>query len=507
MDVIALTERMPDTWSMVAGLLAGGPGLRVQAVGAGGDVGAVGDVGAGGAGRGVGQVGEEAVLQLCDDSGRPLVSIEAPVLVRVPGEAARLLGPDCAAAPTPAWWVEARASTAVKDAERLAGAFAGRLAALLGGTVWPPRAAARAGSGAPVAMGVTAVPAPAAASPAVDVLTDKVAVVLQDRPVVAMTAWLCDALRAALASDRGLQIVTPKHTRLSLPTRSLLCGPPSRWVVRDGDGGHYDGLSGAVLRWGDGAFEPVGGTADGTAVADAFTEVRAKGERQLALSFRTLLPADERLVLGGALEAAWRRLTGGPPVGWGTAEPVALPWSRRRLTEPARGRAPGRTWFVVLGAEERPAIATARVIRTTRGVEEDVTLTVGLGPREAPPLGELPGIAHELVARYGLRSMLAQQRSARRDLTVPARMESPPVPVAFALGAEAVADIGLTRAGRPPLPDRPLELGAPRRPGFFYPLGDGSSASGWTGLERLMRHLQRPIPAPRSGVETDSVDP
>ncbi|MFG2389840.1 hypothetical protein ACGFYF_13260 [Streptomyces lavendulae] len=48
-DVIALTERMPDAVSVLAGLLAGDADLRVETT------------------------GEGAVVQLCDAEGRPLV--------------------------------------------------------------------------------------------------------------------------------------------------------------------------------------------------------------------------------------------------------------------------------------------------------------------------------------------------------------------------------------------------------------------------------------------------
>ncbi|MET7934312.1 DUF6177 family protein [Streptomyces sp. NPDC005322] len=471
-DVIALTERMPDVWSILAGLLAGGPDLEVRAA------------------------GEGAVIQLCDEGGRPLVSIEAPLLVRVAGEAARLLGPEADRASTPVWWTEARAATGVKRAELLAGSIGRRLAHLLGGSVWPPDAATApadeelAGGGGGATRAVTLTPAPAAAQPAVDVLTDQVAVVLQDRPVVALTAWLSDAMRAAAASGRGVQLVTPATSRLSLPTRLSLSGLPSRWVVQDEESGYYDGLSGALLRWQDGAFAPVEAEPDRTPVAPAFAAGAAgTGERQLALSFRTLHPADERLELGGALEAVWETLTGGPPSGWSTAEPVNLPWSRRALTDLARDRAPESTWLVAAGGPDRPAVATLRVNRTAQGIEEDVTVAVGYGADETPPLDLLPELAGGLVAEHRLRSLLVQLRTARADLTLPAHFEPPAVPVGFALGADEVGSIGLTFARRTPLPARPVALGPEARPGFFYPLGDGSSAVGWTLLEQLMRHL------------------
>ncbi|MEU2512839.1 DUF6177 family protein [Streptomyces syringium] len=467
-DVIALTERMPDALSVLAGLLAGGPDLTVATT------------------------GEGAVVQLCDAEGRPLVSIEAPLLLKVPGEAARLLGPGSEpSGDGPAWWIEARATTGVPQAEQLAGAFAARLTMLLGGRVWPPDAPGTVGAARPVDVsGVTAVPVPAAAQPAVDMLTDEAAVVLQDRPVVPMTSWLSEALRATVESDRSLQIVTPPHCRLSLPTRTLLQSTPSRWVVQDERCGYYDGLTGAVLRWQDGAFSPDRDENGESPVADAFTEVRPTGERQLILSFRTLHQPEADLVLGGALEAAWQALTGAPPAGWGTSEPIGLPWSRRQLTDLAYERAPQPTWTVAVGTPDRPAAATLRVIRTQEGVEEDVTLTLGYGPGEELPLEALPELAGELVTRHGLKTMMCQLREARRDLSAPPRFERPPLPYAFVLGPAEVREAGRDTASRTPLKERPVQLGPSARPGYYYPLGDGESAESWTALEQLVRHLR-----------------
>jgi hypothetical protein len=467
-DVIALTRSMPDPLSVLAGLLSGGPDKLVKTD------------------------GEDAVVQLCDEQGRPLVSVEAPLLVQVAGEAERLLGRS--APPVPFWWTEARATTGVTQAERLARTFAARLATLLDGVTWPPEA--RRSLGVVDSEGVGLVPAPAAPQPAVDVLTDKVAVVIQDRPVVAMTAWLSDAFRAAADAGLGLQIVSPAGSLLSPAARGSLSGWPSRWVVQDEQAGYYDGLSGAVLRWQDGMFAPVG-AADGTQddprtpVAAAYQAVRDTGERQLAVSFRTLHPADERLVLGGALESLWRELTGEPPAGWSTAEPAGLPWSPRRLTELAYERAPEPTWFVVVGTAARPGLATLRVDRTRAGVEEDVTLAFGYGPDEEPPLAALPHAAEVLATRHRLVSMLAQLRKARRDLAVPPRFEGPGVPLAFVLGADEVREMPGDRARHTPLPEPPHPLGPKNRPALYYPLpGNPSDVSGWRDFERLMRHLK-----------------
>ncbi|MEU2132502.1 DUF6177 family protein [Streptomyces sp. NPDC018352] len=467
-DVIALTPRMPDPLTVLAGLLAGGPDKLV------------------------GTTGEGAVVQLCDDLGRPLVSIEAPLLVQVAGEAERLLG--ATAPPVPFWWTEARATTGVEEAELLAGTFAARIATLAGGSAWPPEAAR---SLAVVRTdGVSVAPTPAAAQPAVDALTDKVAVIIQDRPVIAMTAWLSDAFRAAADAGLGLQIVTSPGATLSPAVRNSLSGWPSRWVVRDERDGYYDGLSGAVLRWQHGMFATVespDATPEDprTPVAAAYQEVTGTGDRQLAISFRTVHPADDRLVLGGALESVWLELTGRSPAGWGTAEPANLPWSPRRLTDVAFERAPEPTWLVVVGSPDRPGLATVRVSRTKAGVEEDVTLAFGYGPGEEPPLDALPRVAEVLATRHHLQSMLVQLRRARRDLAVPPRFEGPGVPLAFVLGAEEVREMPGDRARRTPLSEPPVQLGPRSRPALYYPLpGDPSDLSGWQDFERLMRHLK-----------------
>lgn len=461
-DVIALTPTMPDLPTLLAGLYAGGPDL------------------------GVNPLADGAVVQLCAPDGRPLVSVEAPILIRVPGEAARLL--EHPVGDQPVWWTEARASTAVSEAGRLAGSFAGRLATVLGGTVWPPEAATT--DVVSLTTDISAIPAPATGAPAVDLLTDSTAVVIQDRPLVAMTSWLSDALRTTAATDRALQIVTPPTARLTLPTRSALRGLPNRWVVQDPEHGYYDGLSGAVLHWKGGTFTPVRDDKGNTRSAEAFTARADNSDRQLVLTLRTRHAADEDLVLGHALETAFRHLTGAPPAGWSTAEPVNLPWSTRQLTELARARAPHPTWLIVVGHPDRPALATERVLRTPSGVEEDITLALGYSGDETPPLDAIENLATELDAQHGLVTLLTALCVARRDLTVPARLEHPPIPVTFTLGHDEAERIGPARAEHPPQ-GAAVRLGRTARTALHYTLGDGTDPQAWTTFQRLTRHLKR----------------
>lgn len=112
-DVIALVQQAPDVRAVVAGMVRAGEQLRVR-----------------GAGHG-------ALIQLCDEDGRPLLSIEAPQRIGVAGEVERLLGAEYAKRVTvPFWWVEARSSDSAEGAAGLGRRFADELVRRLGGTVW-----------------------------------------------------------------------------------------------------------------------------------------------------------------------------------------------------------------------------------------------------------------------------------------------------------------------------------------------------------------------------------
>ncbi len=117
-DVIALVRETPNTRDIIAGMLAAGEHLRVN------------------------EAANGAILQLCDDDGRPLVSLETPVHVRVPAEIGRLLGPEIGDRVTgPVWWLEARAPSDQPAAVALARRYATEVARSLNGHVWPQETA------------------------------------------------------------------------------------------------------------------------------------------------------------------------------------------------------------------------------------------------------------------------------------------------------------------------------------------------------------------------------
>jgi hypothetical protein len=114
-DLVALVDGRPSSDDVLAALAAAGAELGVRAVSGG------------------------AVIQLCDDDGNPLVSVEIPILIQVPGEVERMLGPSIGTVETPAWWVELRA-TAREGARELAEKYASTLVGRLGGKVWSAEA-------------------------------------------------------------------------------------------------------------------------------------------------------------------------------------------------------------------------------------------------------------------------------------------------------------------------------------------------------------------------------
>lgn len=438
-DAIALTRRRPEQMHLLAALMAAGPEGTVE------------------------ERTDGALLRLSDTGGLPLATLETPVLLQVPGETQRLLD---VPADGPLWWTEVRAASATPEAGRLAAAMAGRVAALLDGAVWPPSAAripagdvVRAASTAPAADRPAREPLPAA-----DIESPHAVVVLQDRPLVPLSPWISEML--GRAEGRACQLVTPEGSRLTLALRAALLGGGGQWVVRERSGACRDGLTGAALTWDGQRFAPAGGGALPTGSAPP-------AGVQVSIDLRVRHDPTAELRLGGALEAAWRHMTGRPPAGWGTAEPVTLPWSREALTALARERAPRPTLLLAVGPDTQ---ALLRVRRTRQGVTESVSLTHGLGPGGGLP-GELDTLLRAVQREGEVQALSIRSRAARPDLTVPARREGDPVPLYLAVAAREV----------PVLPRTPLE---PRRVGTMHCWhlpGDPDAARKAHGM--LMRQL------------------
>ncbi|MGK5738713.1 DUF6177 family protein [Micromonospora sp. URMC 103] len=219
-----------------------------------------------------------------------------------------------------------------------------------------------------------------------DTITDRAVVLHQNRALVGLSPWLADAAVDAVRNGLMLQIVTPAGGFVTYPFESMLARAQGQWVVRDGDQ-YRDGLTGLPLRWDGHRFSPANGSRpSGPPPA---SEPWTGG---LEIQIVTLHPATEALELGGSTEAAVRALTGDEPAGWGVAEPVTEPWSRRELTLFCRTRAPAPTSLTVVGGQgESAVLGVLTVERVDTGVREELRLA-------GPPLSAVEEASVEALA-------------------------------------------------------------------------------------------------------------
>lgn len=267
-----------------------------------------------------------------------------------------------------------------------------------------------------------------------DRATAEAVVVEQHRAVVPATTWLVDAARTATHSGRALQVLTPERARLTFPLELLLRDALGDWVVRDDSGGHRDGFRGIPLAWNGIRFVRDPGVTPLVPVAPV------PGSGDLEVRIITVHPAGEPL--GASLETAMRALTGGPPTGWGVAEPVTQPWSADDVTTHHRRRDHRPVNVIVTG---HGVIGRLRVSRVDGSVLEDV---------------ELSGPAAGTVARGDIEALAAETARTARLVVVgahPGRLAGlrspgllPALPYGVLFGAEIVAAQGVAHAHRAP---------------------------------------------------------
>ncbi|MFI5694932.1 DUF6177 family protein [Kribbella sp. NPDC051586] len=330
-------------------------------------------------------------------------------------------------------------------------------------------------------------------SPGVDLITDRVAVVMQDRAVVGMSSWLADAVLAATAEDRGIQLVTSPATRLTWPVRSKLFGEPiSRWVVAVDDDEYFDGLNGARLKWNGELFVAVlTGDGDGTADIHPAFLVEETPTAHLQLTVRVRHQATESLEVGHLAEKLFTETTGGGPTGWSTSEPVTQPWSPAALTEYCRGRAPAPTWLVLSGQpgdDFKPARGTLELLRTMSGVDETVTLCVAQPGTGFPPVTDVGRVIDDVADNFELISALVMGSYGAADGTYQPRFAGVAGPIGVAAGYEALNGRPLAEALAVDGIPTALAIGPAHKPALWYPLGDGRPED-WGKFQKVMEKL------------------
>ncbi|WP_116248154.1 DUF6177 family protein [Nocardiopsis sp. FIRDI 009] len=466
-DVVALLERAPTLRGMTRALVQAGPKLRMRSVADG------------------------AVIQLRDESGRMVAAVQAAQQLALSAEADRLLGAGITDdLPAQPWWVEARgAETGLEGADTvgMVRRFTDALVSQFGGLCWEPEPSLNRDD--PLLVGATG-------HPAVTLATDKVAVAVQDRPVVPLTTWLVDAIAEHAHAGRGFQLVTPSSSRLTHALRSVMGNPMARWVAQASDGRYYDGFSGVPLAWHEEAgFVRDRATAPGTVPHPAFQEVDKEWGTQLLVDLKVLHPADAGLRLGRSVEFLARTLAGALPAVWGTAEPATLAWDTRDLTALARKRAPESSRLVFTGPPNglrsgsvRPFTGTLLVTRVPEGVKESITLAVGHPPGAEPDLSVLSTLVEEFTSRGVLQTISVHRRTGRDDLEFDARWSGPSLPVGLGIGVEGVSSIGSERALNAPVPA--VAFGPPLTHSVWYRIGNGTEPDSPERLRALMAHLR-----------------
>jgi hypothetical protein len=260
----------------------------------------------------------------------------------------------------------------------------------------------------------------------------------RSRPVVGLDPLLTDVLETA--AGRQVALVTPPATRITVPLEAALARGPHRWVVRGAP--FTDGLTGAPVRWDGGAFADAG-------PAPAPVPVGAGGA--LRIDVTALHPADALTDVGGLAEGATAVLLGGPPTGWGVAEPVSQPWTRRDATRFCRDRAPRSSTLVVVAGLRAVGLLTVRL--TAAGVHERLRLATGAD--RAPDRAGLDDLAAGLVAG-GARSLTAVWHPGPADTTRAPGPAPRPVPLGMLVTADRLPHLARTD---PPFDVTPLGSG------------------------------------------------
>jgi hypothetical protein len=332
-------------------------------------------------------------------------------------------------------------------------------------------------------------------SPGVDLITEKVAVVMQDRPVIGMSAWLTDALTSAKAAGRDVQLVTPLTSRLTWPVRSTLFrGRYSLWVVTGSDGEYFDGLNGVRLKWNGEMFLARSTAKPGQPSSDLHPDFVVQEEPfgQLQFSVRVRHKPVESLVLGRVAERLFAATTGSGPAGWATSEPVTQPWSPDALTEYCRGRAPAPTWLILAGqpgAEFRPSVGTLETRRTKSGLDETVTLAVAQRGMDFPDVNQVGQWIDEIADNFELISATVMGSYGAADGTYQPRFLGLACPIGVAAGNEAVQASSLAEMIKADGISRALAIGPAHAPAVWYPIGNGREPRDWQKYASLMKKL------------------
>lgn len=406
------------------------------------------------------------LLQVRDENGRLLATLEPGQEVERTDDVLRLLGEDVVAGlPHSCWWVEIRARPDEQGRE-VAHRFADRLALRLGGAVWTSGAA-------DFDLWEET------EHPAVERTADRALLVVQDREVVSFSSWLSDTV-ATHGGEKMLQVLTPSTSRLTYGARTFLTSASGRWVVRNEDGDHFDGLTGLALHWDEThgfrpAKEPFGLNwakkhPDTAPVSGFLVDFAETAGTHLVVESSFLHTDPFAPALGLATQIIIEHLTGAEPSVWGPHEPALMSWDRERLVDMALLRRP-RPWILYLSGPwgRKPAFSGQSHL-SWRGsrVLERISVVIGFESGSTVPFEMLPSLVETLAEAGLLESLRVRRLPGRADLTYEPVWAGPAVPVGIAIGPERLRRVGLAAAQAGPIRGTPL--GKDEEQAIWYPV-------------------------------------
>lgn len=338
--------------------------------------------------------------------------------------------------------------------------------------------------------------APGSLHPLVDEVRDGVVVSRSTRGLLALTPLRADLLLAADAAGRRVLLVTRSDARLTDPLRDALSVAGGTWVVEDGSGDRWNGVTGQDLGSLDEAVAPLQVE---PRIAPGFLAGQDAATLQLIVSASLRHRAEAATKIGSALEALARLGGGDAPAGWGSHEPAERAWDVDALTEHLRAAAPAETRVVAVGTAEHPLAGSTLTRRTDKGVEEVLQALIGLGAvgssSAAAALDAVPDALAGLADHAMPLFALALARPGRADLTTAPVLQHAPEPLAMLIGPPGLRDLGVPANALVEEFDARI-VGRPRIPGVLITFGN----QGWTVLERLVARIGPERMAGRTGV-------
>ncbi|CAN5609544.1 hypothetical protein BH23ACT6_BH23ACT6_11050 [soil metagenome] len=220
---------------------------------------------------------------------------------------------------------------------------------------------------------------------ACDVLTDEVAIFLQSRPVLALTAWATLAMMWAQGRGRVPVFLTPSTTRLS-PVLHHFAERGGCWWIRETPGGLTSGVTGTPVRWDGTSFRFTG---------DGAPTSCGTGTWELLLECETHHPTSSEAPVGQLAYAAHLACGIAPPTSWGMCEPTDRPWQRHEIAHEAAKASPEPFRFF---SRSGGADGIAAVLPEPVGLREEVVMCA--------PAGDLMPVHTDLV-RIGERLLQA----------------------------------------------------------------------------------------------------